>query len=50
MILSDAGIHKPAKNAYIKFEQSKKQYGLIHNLFGIFQEYISMEHIGVRFY
>ena len=49
MILSDAGLHKIGKNAYIKFEQSRVQYGLIHNLYFLFNNYTFMEHIGVRF-
>lgn len=49
MILSDACLYKVGKHAYIKFEQSKQQYGLIHNLYGLFRKYTFMADIGVRF-
>jgi hypothetical protein len=49
MVISDATIQLHGKYAYIKFEQSKIQYFLVHQLFYLFRVYTFSHHIGVRF-
>lgn len=48
MAISDATIQLHGKYAYIKFEQSKMQYFLVHQLFYLFRAYTFSHHIGVR--
>ena len=49
MILGDAGLHRPGKEAYIKFEQGYAQKDFIYHLYDLFKGYTFMEEPGIRY-